>query len=136
MEYREGQYADGKEIKLILIGLAVVLACMVGFTAFQQHQKRQDSIKFEQEKQAALAKHPYPDIGTQPEASEAKADELVRKCKGDITNLSQDDYHWLDSATSSHSAEFATMRYEFLLKQDKEKLASKSKHTKLSAKKK
>ncbi len=121
MAFQEGQFADGNEIKLILGGVGIVLLLLVGSTAWQRRQKKEDYLREQAKIATERARHPYPDISSNPEASQLKADELVRKCKGNILNLEAEDYRWLDSATSNHSAEFADMRYKFLLGEDKKK---------------
>ena len=132
MAFQESQYADGHEIKLILGGVGIVLLLLVGSTAWQQRQKKEDFLQEQAKMATERAKHPYPDLSANPESSASKADELVRKCKGNILNLETEDYHWLDAATSNHSAEFAEMRYKFLLGEDKKKLAKTEKHHKNS----
>ncbi len=116
-----GNYADNGEIKLILIGVVVIVLFLFGITAWQNYAKReqiaQNRIKYQNER----AKHPFPDISTDFEAAEAKADELTLKCKGDLTKLSTEEYEWLNSATTSHAAEFLAGRYKLLMKQEKEK---------------
>ena len=116
-----GNYADNGEIKLILIGVAVIVLFLIGITAWQNYAKREQIAQIRKKYEVERAKHPFPDISTDFDAAEAKADELTLKCKGDVTNLSTDEYEWLNSATTSHAAEFLAGRYKLLMKQDKEK---------------
>ncbi len=116
-----GNYADNGEIKLILIGVVVIVLFLFGITAWQNYAKREQLAQIRKNFEIERAKHPFPDISTDFDAAEAKADELTLKCKGDLTKLSTDEYEWLNSATTSHAAEFLAGRYKLLMKQEKEK---------------
>ena len=116
-----GNYADNGEIKLILIGVSVIVLFLFGVTAWQNYAKQEQVAQIRKKYQMERAKHPFPDISTDFDAAEAKADELTLKCKGDLSKLSSDEYELLNSATTSHTAEFISGRYKLLMKQEKEK---------------
>ncbi len=115
-----GKYADNGEIRSILIGGVIVILVLFGITGWQSNSKKELATQNRKRFESEQAKHPFPDISTDPDATQLKVNELAMKCKGDLTNLSVEEYSWLQGASAGHVAEVVSGRYKLLMKQEKE----------------